>query len=107
MDFAVGNLNTLTRKCGSFGDYEVIGYFVEDTVGQTGWLIDLSGIDSGTFTVIGRAIHRSSRDYAGDSNGRTVVHVDPQLANVGEFVQRAIFDAIAKWEAEDAEISRT
>lgn len=103
MAFVVGNLTTLARKHGSFGDYEVSGDFVADEAGKRGWLIDLQGLDSGTFTVVDDVIHRSGRHYGAGSNGEAVVPMSPAVADLRACAKQAIVDAIAKWEAEERE----
>lgn len=105
MAFAVGDLTTLARKHGSFGDYEVFGYFVADEAGKRGWLVDLQGLDSGTFTAVDDEIHRSGRHYGAGSNGETVVPMSSVVADLRASAKQAILDAIAKWEAEEREIS--
>ena len=51
MTLAVGKWETLERRHGTFGGYDVRGDWVSDTQLKRGWLIHLDGLDSGSFAV--------------------------------------------------------
>lgn len=101
MGFAAGRLTTLAQKRGVFGDYWVAGSWVEDSAGKMGWLIDLDGVECGTFTVLDDELYRSGRQYSGSKNGKTMVDTESAVAVIGLTARQMIFEAIGQWEKEE------
>ena len=106
MGFPIGMLETVARKSGTFGNYEVRGALVTDTQLKKGWYIDLEGVDSGSFAVCDGEIHPSGRHLLAGPNDSTFAPVSSDIAQLPSSAEQTIFDAIAKWESEEREIPR-
>ena len=103
MAFGAGRLDMLVRKHGTFGDYEVRGTWVCDDELKRGWLIYIEGLDKGSFAVSDGKIHRAGEEYRAGPGGETRVSIDLEIADLRASATQAIFDAIARWEAEERE----
>jgi hypothetical protein len=103
MTLADGKWETLARKHGTFGDYEVWGDWVADIQLKRAWLIRLDGLDSGLFAVDNGEVRRAGGEYFAGPNGEMSVSISRENADLGASAKKAIFDAITQWEKEDRE----
>jgi len=103
MTLAVGKWETLERRHGTFGGYDVRGDWVSDTQLKRGWLIHLDGLDSGSFAVCNGEIRRAGGECFAGPSGEMSVAISPEIADLGASAKKAIFDAITRWETEERE----
>lgn len=103
MMLAPGPWEKITRKHGTFGDYDVRGDLVADSQFRRGWLIQLDGLESGSFAVRNGEIRRAGLEYFAGSSRETSVAVSPEIADLRASAKKAMFDAVAQWEAEERE----
>jgi hypothetical protein len=101
MTLALGKWETLARKHGTFGGYDVRGDWVADAQLKRAWLIHLSGLNSGSFAVCDGEIRRAGWEYFAGPSGGTSGAISPDIADLGASAKKAIFDAITKWETEE------
>jgi hypothetical protein len=101
MGMPVKPLETLARKQGMFGEYEAIGVLVCDAQLNRGWYINLEGYFRNSFAVFDGKIHPSGRHFIQGPGNTRLAPVSPQIANLPESTERAIFNAIATWESEE------
>ena len=101
MAFAVGKLDTLARNMEHSEAMTYAELGSETIRPRRGWLIDLDGLDKGFFAVFDGTIHRAGGECLAGSGGGTPVSISAEIADLSASATQAIFDAVAKWEAEE------
>jgi hypothetical protein len=102
MVFAVGNMDRLAHKPGKFLDYDIMGDRVVDAKNRRGWIIQIvDGLERGSFSVMDGKIHRYGIECHG-KNAPSILDTERLEATFRwPSAKQAIFDATAKWEAEE------
>jgi hypothetical protein len=80
-----------------------MGDRVVDTKNRRGWIIQIvDGLEKGSFSVVDGKIHRCGIEYHGN-NAPSILDIERLEATFRwPSAKQAIFDAMAKWEAEES-----
>jgi len=91
------------QKHGIFEGYEVWGTWVADVQLKRGWLIRLTGLDSGSFLVCNGEIRKAELEFFAGPNGEASAAISPEIADLMASAKKAVFGAITQWETEERE----
>ena len=102
MTVPMGKLRTIVKKNGRFGDYEILGSWVCSSDLKRAWFLQMDGLDSGSFAVVDGEIRFAELNLLAGPDGETIAPIG-EKAQMRPSAEKAVFDAIAKWETEERE----